>query len=87
MTILLDLLKELGFHINWGKVEGPNQDITFSGIHINSVNMCIGIPRGKIVQIQDSASMQAGIIYLRSLMEIKLFKRSQHKTILFSFLF
>lgn len=56
MNILLDLLRKLGFHINWGKVEGPTQDITFLGIRIDSVNMCIGIPRGKIVQIKNSLS-------------------------------
>ena len=36
MDTLLKLLRSLGFHINWSKVEGPAQVITFLGIEINS---------------------------------------------------
>ena len=52
MNRLLSLLRELGFHINWGKVEGPTQSITFLGILIDSIKMCISIPREKIKQTQ-----------------------------------
>jgi hypothetical protein len=52
MNTLLSLLRQLGFHINWSKVEGPSTKITFLGIYINSENMTIGIPETKITDIK-----------------------------------
>jgi len=53
MQVLLQLLRELGFHINWEKVEGPTQVITFLGIRIDTVKMTLSIPQGKLDQIQE----------------------------------
>ena len=48
MNMLLRLLRTLGFHINWSKVEGPAQVLTFLGIEINSLDMTIAIPEEKL---------------------------------------
>ena len=44
MNMLLRLLRTLSFHINWSKVEGPAQVLTFLGIKINSLDIIIAIP-------------------------------------------
>lgn len=48
MDTLLKLLRSLGFHINWSKVEGPSKCMTFLGIEINSEEMTLAIPKDKL---------------------------------------
>ncbi len=48
---LLKLLRELGFSIAWKKVEGPSQRLTFLGIAIDTVNMTVGLPDGKVEEL------------------------------------
>jgi len=49
---LMRLVRELGFQINYNKIEGPSQDLTFLGLVLNSVNMTIRIPEIKIHETQ-----------------------------------
>lgn len=51
VTVLVRLLRELGFKISWPKLEGPSTNITFLGIHIDSITMTCSIPDEKIQQI------------------------------------
>jgi len=56
MHTLISLLRKLGFHINWSKVEGPTQTLTFLGIHIDAVNMCLTLPREKLLELRAELS-------------------------------
>jgi hypothetical protein len=47
LATLIALVRELGFQINWSKVEGPVQHIVFLGICINSVDMSLSLPQTK----------------------------------------
>ena len=38
---------QLGFHINYNKVEGPSQSLTFLGIHMDTVSMTLALPEKK----------------------------------------
>ena len=44
MNILIALLRKLGFQINWKKVVDPSTRITFLGIEIDSIAMCLRLP-------------------------------------------
>ena len=48
LQALLGVLRELGFWINYSKVEGPKQIITFLGIILNSVTMKLTLPKKKV---------------------------------------
>lgn len=48
---LLQLLRELGFQINYNKIDGPAQEMTFLGLVLNSVTMTIRIPNTKLQEI------------------------------------
>ena len=45
---LMKLVRDLGFHINYNKVEGPLQKLTYLGLVLNSINMTITVPDTKI---------------------------------------
>ena len=49
---LMKLVRELGFQINFNKVEGPFQKLTYLGLVLNSINMTITVPDKKINEIQ-----------------------------------
>ena len=55
MDCLIQLLKDLGFSINWDKVINPSQTITFLGICLNSIEMSMSIPPKKLEEIRDGA--------------------------------
>lgn len=48
LNVLLRLLRQLGFHINYNKMEGPSQCLTFLGVVFNSVSMTLSIPEDKM---------------------------------------
>lgn len=41
------LLRQLGFAINWSKVEGPSQQLVFIGVVADSVSMTLALPTSK----------------------------------------
>lgn len=51
---LLRLLRKLGFHINYSKIEGPTCELVFLGILLNSVNMTLTIPEPKLTEVETS---------------------------------
>ena len=51
--ILLDLLQKLGFVINFDKVVGPCQDITFLGIQISATERTLSLPQGRLTELQE----------------------------------
>lgn len=54
MTILMKLLRKLGFAINFSKVEGPKQCITFLGIVLDSISMTLRLTEGRIQDLTAS---------------------------------
>lgn len=52
LAALLQLLRDLGFMINWSKVVDPCQVITFLGIEIDSVNMQLRLSDAKMDSIK-----------------------------------
>ena len=53
LNMVINLLRKLGFHINWKKVTDPCTKIVFLGIEIDSLNMCLRLPDDKLYQICD----------------------------------
>ena len=53
LNMVINLLRKLGFHINWKKVTDPCTKIVFLGIEIDSLNMCLRLPDDKLYQIRD----------------------------------
>ena len=56
-NILITLLTDLGFDINWDKCVGPSQQMTFLGIILDSADMSMSIPPSKLREIRQSALM------------------------------
>ena len=54
---LLNLLRRLGFHVNYSKLEGPSQIVTFLGVTINSINMSLSLPQQKLTQLADQLTV------------------------------
>ena len=48
INILMKLLRRLGFSINYNKVEGPSNVLTFLGIRLNSIDMTLELPSKKL---------------------------------------
>ena len=57
MNMLISLLRKLGFHINWNKVIDPSTTITFLGIEIDSIAMCLRLPDEKLIQVRQELSL------------------------------
>ena len=52
MRTLIRVLRCLGFWINYKKVDGPGQHITFLGIHLNTIDMTMELPPDKLNELQ-----------------------------------
>ena len=52
MSILIDVLQNLGFVIAWKKVVIPSQLVTYLGISIDSVNMTLSLPTHKVMKLK-----------------------------------
>ena len=48
MSVLINLLRILGFAINWSKVVDPCNKIVFLGIELDSNNLCLTLPVRKL---------------------------------------
>ena len=48
MNVLINLLRMLGFAINWSKVIDPCHKIIFLGIELDSNNLCLTLPERKL---------------------------------------
>ena len=57
MNVIIALLRKLGFHINWNKVIDPSTKITFLGIEIDSIAMCLRLPDDKLIQVRHELSL------------------------------
>lgn len=60
LNLTISLLRKLGFSINWKKVVDPSTTITFLGIEIDSVNMCLRLPEDKLVQVREELARFQG---------------------------
>lgn len=56
VDILINILSDLGFTINWGKYNAPTQEITFLGIQISAISGTLSIPHAKMHEITECAS-------------------------------
>ena len=52
LSVLIQLLRKLGFSIHWGKVVDPTQRITFLGVELDSINMVLRLPDEKLSQLR-----------------------------------
>lgn len=50
LTCLIQLLRKLGFYINWNKVEGPSQRLIFLGILIDTCKLTLSLPGDKLTE-------------------------------------
>ena len=48
LILMLRLLRELGFHIIYNKLEGPCLRLVFLGIVLDSISMALSIPQRKM---------------------------------------
>ena len=48
----IHLIRNLGFHVAWHKVQGPSQRLTFLGIELNSEEMSLTLPPEKIADFK-----------------------------------
>ena len=51
MNSLIKTLRTLGFSINYNKVEGPTQVLTFLGVEINTQEYTLSLPEAKLNQL------------------------------------
>lgn len=57
LYMLIALLRKLEFNINWNKVVDPTTKLTFLGIEIDSVEMCLRLPEEKLIQIRQELAI------------------------------
>ena len=57
MHTLINLLRQLGFAINWSKVEGPSQQLVFLGVVVDSASMTLALPTLKLKDFSDLLTM------------------------------
>lgn len=53
LSELMRLLRELGFQLNYNKIEGPKQKLIFLGVLINSVDMTLSVPDEKVTELRN----------------------------------
>lgn len=71
------LLRELGFQINYGKIEGPSQELTFLGLVLISVNLTIHIPGNKI---NETEMLLQSILTSKKTTKLPIFKKSSENS-------
>ncbi len=57
---LLRLLRELGFCIAWGKIEGPRQSLVFLGILIDTCSLVLRLPQEKVHSLRQLLASYGG---------------------------
>ena len=60
MRILIQLLRQLGFDVNWKKVVDPCQSLVFLGVEISSVDMQVKLPADKLQALKHELLSYAG---------------------------
>ena len=50
-STLVDLLRWLGFHINWSKIVDPTRQLVFLGVHIDTEVGLLWLDPGKIKKL------------------------------------
>ena len=53
LQVLMETVRRLGFGINYNKVAGPSQRLTFLGIMLDTVSMTMELPEEKCQEIKD----------------------------------
>ena len=53
LATLMRLLRTFGFAINYNKVEGPVQRLTFLGILLDTVAMSMELPEKKLTELKE----------------------------------
>lgn len=57
LTMLIALLRKLGFNINWNEVVDLTTKLTFLGIEIDWVEICLRLPEEKLIQIMQELAI------------------------------
>ena len=61
LSVLIQLLRKLGFAIHWGKVVDPTTRLPFLGIELDSISMSLRLPTEKFSMLkQELQSLQVG---------------------------
>jgi hypothetical protein len=53
LDVAISLVQSLGLTVNFDKVEGPVQQITFLGIHVDCVNRTLALPAKKLLEVKE----------------------------------
>lgn len=53
LNTLMRLLRKLGFHLNYSKIEGPVQRLTFLGIVLDTLRMILELPSNKVQELYE----------------------------------
>lgn len=53
LQVLVKTLRQLGFCINWNKVEGPCQQLTFLGVRIDTCALTLSLPQDKLEALHE----------------------------------
>ena len=54
---LISLLRELGFMINWSKVVGTTQTLTYLGVEFDTMAMCLQPPQHKLQALREELAV------------------------------
>lgn len=57
LNTLIELLRQLGFMINWSKVVDPSTRLTFLGIEIDSISMQLKLPESKLSALKNDLAL------------------------------
>ena len=60
MLDLIHALRKLGFHINYNKVEGPSQTLTFLGFQMDTISMTLALPEKQLRDLEETLLVVAG---------------------------
>jgi hypothetical protein len=52
LNILTELVASLGMSVNWKKVMGPTQDMTFLGVRIDTIKRTLALPEEKLADMK-----------------------------------
>lgn len=63
LSVLIQLLRKLGFSIQWGKVVDPTTCITFLGVELDSLAMTLRLPEDKLILLKQE--LQSSLLCTR----------------------
>jgi hypothetical protein len=53
LKVTVDLIESLGLSINWSKVDGSAQKLTFLGVEVNCIERTLALPAKKLCEVNE----------------------------------